>query len=669
MRMKYFIAFGISMLSCLHAFAFSQGPASAASATIHIRVASYNIRTGNDSSSEKDTNNNWKKRKADLSNLVKDIAPDVIGFQEMQSSQLTYLKTQLPDYEFVGAFRNGGTSGEATPVAFLKERFTLLRNGTFWLSATPDVVGSKKWGDGIEDSDYPRICTWALMADKSSGAVVLFACTHLDLKAGPRLVGLRLILSRLAKLDARDVPIIIVGDMNANETEDSIVETTQYMQDSFLVSKTSPTGPWRTFTGFDWKGDEISSAEALVRYTPEERTANIETLGKRIDYIFSSSNIVVEAFAIRNDARPNKTYYPSDHYPIVADLAVPCMDRLNIYLWLSEGSVMESLTGVWANDVEYGLDSRGAYLFNNEFTPNNASTGNVVTVEMTARFDMYAGKEEPNATAQAAVRIGTSGCFQVWTRGNGVDSQPAKWLDVEAEGLTPVSGAEYTLRMTFDYTQSTYSVEVKTDETEFTNLRLQLPTATTSFPLASSAKCVSSFAFVGDTFFTSLSGDCRMVAIGFAPNETVVLKDNAVAILDAAKAAWLNKCAGGDKAAAGSAAANVSSKEFEEAYLLNLDIADGERSYSFAIADVKVGDENVTVSVTLKRTGIAGGEAAPINGTLKFYGAATIEAFKNASSAAIETTNLTDGDFSKSDTATAIFPKGANKFFKAKIEE
>ena len=157
-------ALAVSMLSCLHAFAFLQGPASAASATIHIRAASYNIRTGNDSSSEKDTNNNWKKRKADLSNLVKDIAPDVIGFQEVQSSQLTYLKTQLPDYEFVGAFRNGGTSGEATPVAFLKERFTLLRNGTFWLSATPDVVGSKKWGDGSEDSGYPRICTGALMA-------------------------------------------------------------------------------------------------------------------------------------------------------------------------------------------------------------------------------------------------------------------------------------------------------------------------------------------------------------------------------------------------------------------------------------------------------------------------------------------------------------------------
>ena len=337
--------------------------------------------------------------------------------------------------------------------------------------------------------------------------------------------------------------------------------------------------------------------------------------------------------------------------------------------WIHESAAISGWTGEWSKAVGYGEDARAHLSGEVAFTPYVASTGNVVTVEMKTKMDKYMKDAEPDADAQAAVRISADGCFQVWTRLRQGYGGQAVWADVEAEGLTPVSGAEYTLRMTFDYTQSTYSVEVKTDETEFTNLQLQLPTATTSFPLASSAKCVSSFAFVGDTLFTSLSGDCKMVVIGFAQNETVVLRDNAVVILDAAKAAWLNKCAGGDKATTGSAAAGLTGKEFNEAYLLNLDIADGERSYSFAIADIKVGDENVTVSVTLKRTGIAGGEAAPINGTLKFYGASTIEAFKNASSAAIEATNLMDGDFSTSDTATATFPKGENKFFKAKIEE
>ena len=349
--------------------------------------------------------------------------------------------------------------------------------------------------------------------------------------------------------------------------------------------------------------------------------------------------------------------------------------------WLTESAQVLGWTGEWSEEIEYRKDAR-AYLGGEiEYTPYSASTGNVVAVDIKMQFNINAEDYIPDADAQAAVQISTNGCFQVWTRKElGIESGGVGelgWVDVEAQGVTPISGAEYTLRFSFNYSTGTYSVDLKQNDvwlplstSTLNSSTHPLPQSSTSnFLLATATNCVSSISFVGDTLFTSLSGECRMVVIGFAENETVVLKDNAIAILDAAKAAWLNKCAGGNKAAAGSAAANVSSKEFEEAYLLNLDIADGERSYSFAIAEVKVGDENVTVSVTLKRTGIAGGEAAPINGTLKFYGASTLETFKNASSAAIETTNLTDGDFSKSDMATAKFPKGENKFFKAKIEE
>ena len=93
----------------------------------------------------------------------------------------------------------------------------------------------------------------------------------------------------------------------------------------------------------------------------------------------------METFAIRNDARPNKNYYPSDHYPVVADLSVPCMDKLNMHSWISESAATECLTGTWAQDVTYGLDGR-AYLYNDVFTPYAASTGNVVTVEAKAQF-------------------------------------------------------------------------------------------------------------------------------------------------------------------------------------------------------------------------------------------------------------------------------------------
>ena len=659
--------------------------ASAADAVspVRIRAASYNVRY---KTNEDTGDKSWDSRKAILCDFLKEIDPDVIGFQEVDPPQMTDLKALLMDYEIFGKHREADNTRRGTPIAFKKSRFALLESGTFWLSLTPDVPGSKDLGDGYAGSE-PETCTWAILQDHDTRGVFCFFSTHLDHKQDElRRRQMVIAVEKVMAYAGRGAPVILVGDMNSDETAPAIADVAcSRLIDACLASQTVPTGPWRTFNSWSWKKNEVSCAEALANCSPAERTANKETFGNRIDYILISAGTKVESFAVRNEPQPGKEQYPSDHYPVVAELLLPCTSR---DAWLRESAATRCWTGEWSEDLRYDADARAHLSGEVAFTPYTVSTGNVVTVEMKTKMDKYIKDAEPDANAQAAVRISSDGCFQVWTHLRQGYGGQAGWVDVEAQGVTPVSGAEYTLRMTFDYTQSTYSVEVKTDETEYAPLRkagvessssrkddsnsslqLQLPTATTSFPLASSAKCVSSFVFVGDTLFTSLSGECRMVVIGFAENETVVLKDNAIAILDAAKAAWLNKCAGGDKAAAGSAAANVSSKEFEEAYLLNLDIADGERSYSFAIAEVKVGDENVTVSVTLKRTGIAGGEAAPINGTLKFYGASTIEAFKNAGSAAIEAANLTDGDFSKSDTATATFPVGENKFFKAKIEE
>lgn len=299
-----------------------------AAATFGVRVANYNIRCEL-ANGESDAANNWSSRKSDLVNLVKSISPDVIGFQEVRSGQLTYLKNQLSGYTFVAVMRDSTSTSEATPVAFLSARFLLLRSGTFWLSATPNVSGSTKWSGGVEESGHPRICTWTLLKDRTSGGVFCFACTHLDLNAGPRLAGMRLILSSLAGFDTSEVPIVVVGDMNALETEDSMCTAMAVMQDALLVSKTAPAGPWRTFNGFRWNDSEVSCAEALAGYTAAERSANASTLGRRIDYIFTSHDVVVEAFATRNDARPGKMYYPSDHYPVVADLVLPRANNLS----------------------------------------------------------------------------------------------------------------------------------------------------------------------------------------------------------------------------------------------------------------------------------------------------------------------------------------------------
>lgn len=340
--------------------------------------------------------------------------------------------------------------------------------------------------------------------------------------------------------------------------------------------------------------------------------------------------------------------------------------------WIEEKMETRLSTGTWSEPVEYGVDGR-ALIFDSVFAPYNTSTGNVVAVELTAQFCEYTRDDAPDATTQAAVRLGTNGCFQVWAgEKSGVGSGGVGelgWVDVEAEGVTPVNGAEYTLRTTFDYSANTYSVAIKNNDVwlPLNSSTLNSQLSTSSFPLAVVTNCVSSIGFVGDTYFTSLDGDCRYEIIGFVADEALVLSNNVQVVLSAAKAAWLNNCAGG-KATVADAVAGLSEKEFSDAYLLNLDITDGGRSYAFEITDIDVGDTSVAVSVTLTRSGSI---AQPINGVLKFYGAATLAAFKDGATE-LGAAELTNETFAGGETATATIPLDGETppaFFNAKIEE
>ena len=337
--------------------------------------------------------------------------------------------------------------------------------------------------------------------------------------------------------------------------------------------------------------------------------------------------------------------------------------------WIDERAGSNMTTGLWSERVAYGADGR-AQLYNNIFEPYKASTGNVVTVEFKAQFCEVTNPVDPDATTQAAVRLGTNGCFQVWAREKlGVESGGVGelgWVDVEAEGVVPVSGAQYSLRTTFDYSANTFSVAIKNNDVW---LPLTSSTPNSNFPLAVATNCVTSVGFMGDTLFTSMSGDCRMEVVGeFATNEVVMLMNNAPFFLNTAKAAWLNKL--GTKTTVEGKLSGMRLDDVNKAYLLNLDLDcldDVEGSYSFQVTDINVGTDSVAVSVTLTRSGKV---EQKINGTLNFYGAATLAAFKEGA-AKLGGASLTNESFAGGETATATIPLDGETppaFFNAKIE-
>ena len=81
---------------------------------------------------------------------------DLVGMQEVLRDQISDLEILLPQYGWIGVGRDDGQDGgEFSPIFYRKDRFTVLDSGTFWLSETPEVTGSKSW-----DAAITRIANW-----------------------------------------------------------------------------------------------------------------------------------------------------------------------------------------------------------------------------------------------------------------------------------------------------------------------------------------------------------------------------------------------------------------------------------------------------------------------------------------------------------------------------
>jgi endonuclease/exonuclease/phosphatase family metal-dependent hydrolase len=148
----------------------------------------------------------------------------------------------------------------------------LIECGTFWLSTTPEVPGSRSW-----DSACTRICTWVELA-----GLRIYNC-HLDHKSSEaRLEGVKVILKHLR---SREVPALLCGDFNANPASEPI----QYLLLEGLNDLAEGTGD--TFNGF------MNPA-----------------VFERIDYVFGYK--IEEASSVSVYGQE----LASDHWPVIVDL-------------------------------------------------------------------------------------------------------------------------------------------------------------------------------------------------------------------------------------------------------------------------------------------------------------------------------------------------------------
>ncbi|MBP5510694.1 MAG: endonuclease/exonuclease/phosphatase family protein [Kiritimatiellae bacterium] len=278
-----------------------------------VRVMTYNVRYSAGDRKSKD--NNWGARRDDFASLIERENPDVIGFQEVLPDQRKWLEGRFHGYTFVGEGRNADrVNGEASPVAFRRDRFVAVTNGTFWLSKTPDVPGSKSWGTAIQ-----RICTYAVLRDKATGTTFSFANTHTDHKSEEaREKGMLLIIERM-KTFGKGAPVVFVGDHNCLEYEKPAVAVSKLLTDAIYLAK-EPQGSWRTFNFWSWHENEVTIKEALKKPIRQRSVPGDQSDMKRIDYIYVSPGTTVLDYRTVSEPRPGTKLYPSDHFPSVATL-------------------------------------------------------------------------------------------------------------------------------------------------------------------------------------------------------------------------------------------------------------------------------------------------------------------------------------------------------------
>ncbi|MBN2293055.1 MAG: endonuclease/exonuclease/phosphatase family protein [Pirellulales bacterium] len=267
-----------------------------------VKIMSFNIRM----SLANDGPDSWSKRRELVADTIRRYAPDFLGTQEAMADQVAFLRKKLPQYGSLAVFREKiPLLGEACALFYRRDRWQLdpQQQGTFWLSETPEVRGSKSWKTACT-----RIVTWGRFIEKVDGGgekskprVVYVYNTHFDHKSKlAREKSAEMIARRIAERQHKD-PVVLMGDLNAGESSRPI----EYLTGRIAGS---PLKLVDTFRALHPEAENMGTFCAFKG----------ETSGAKIDYIFVLPETKVLAAEIVRDNRDGR--YPSDHFPVTASV-------------------------------------------------------------------------------------------------------------------------------------------------------------------------------------------------------------------------------------------------------------------------------------------------------------------------------------------------------------
>lgn len=269
------------------------------------RVMTYNVLC---SFCDLEHHDPWVERLEYFRDVFERHDPDLIGLQELAfDSEVEQILGLLPSY---GALyyrtEDLGHSYPDATIVYRAERFEPLSHGQYWLSPTPDEPSSQGFSD---QQAVPRLVQWAELRDRRSRRVLYFATTHFDNNPPCQERSAPLVLERTAPW-SEQTPAVVLGDFNSQPDDEAYrVLTEGHDGDQPLVDTQGRADQW-----------QVDSNQS-----PPPDYA----LDQRIDHIFVAPE--PERWSVTRWIADLHVYgaldrYPSDHWPIVADLTAPELD-------------------------------------------------------------------------------------------------------------------------------------------------------------------------------------------------------------------------------------------------------------------------------------------------------------------------------------------------------
>ncbi len=251
-----------------------------------LRIMSFNIRCTNVGLAT------WVQRIDIVAETINRAMPDSVGLQEATAGWMLALKDKLELYDYVGVGRDDGDNkGEYSPIFYLKDKYTLVESGWFWLSETPEIP-SKSW-----DSSLNRICTWAVLRENQTSKSYMHINSHFDhLGVLARMHSVEMILDFASR--HCDLPVVFTADMNIREGAEpyNVLENSGVLKDTKFLAP--DTMDYLTFHGTKPSLNE----------------------GKVIDFIFVNELLDPNVYKVVTAGINGE--YVSDHFPIYCDMEI-----------------------------------------------------------------------------------------------------------------------------------------------------------------------------------------------------------------------------------------------------------------------------------------------------------------------------------------------------------